>query len=142
MPQVHLYAILLTALMVAGCAPPNPRKAISGKVTLKDAQLDEGVIEFRPLEASSSGGPPATTAGSVIAEGAYSIEAEAGLVPGKYKVMISSANSKLPDNEDEIPGPSGNFVMKDRIPPEFNTRSKLTVEVTEQGENKFDFDIP
>lgn len=132
----------LSFLLVSGCAEVNPRKQLSGTVTLKGAKLDAGTIDFRPIEGTSAAGLPTTTAGAVITDGAYKIAAELGLVPGKYKVLISSGDGVTPDNEEGIPGPSGNFVSKDRIPPEFNVKSNVEVEVTEGGENVFNFDIP
>lgn len=133
---------LLSLVALAGCSPSNPRKAVSGTVTLHDLNLDEGTITFRPIPGTTPEGLPTTTGGAVITNGAYQIEAESGLVPGKYKVLITSGDGRTPDDPNEAPGPSGNFVSKDRIPPEYNTKSNVEVEVMEDGENVFDFPIP
>ncbi len=136
--------VVVTVLMVGflGCSPSNPRKEISGTVTLKNELLEDGMIMFRPIPGTTPEGLPTTTGGANIIQGVYKIDAEAGLVPGKYKVLITSGDGKTPDDPNEAPGPTGNFVSKDRIPPSFNSKSKVEVEVKEDGENVFDFPIP
>ena len=134
-------ALALSFSAMLGCGTPNPRKPISGKVTLKGVNLDEGTIDFLPI-AGTNAGLPSTTSGAVITQGIYDIAAESGLVPGKYRVLISSGDGRTPDNEDEMPGPSGNFVSKDRIPADYNVNSKVEIEVKEEGDNVFDFIIP
>ncbi len=133
--------VLVCLVVTAGCPKPNPRKEVSGKITLKGAPLDQGVIEFHPLYEGTAE-LPASMEAAVIANGDYKILAEQGLVPGKYKVLITSGDSINPSNPDGIPEPSGNFVSKDRIPPEFNSESKVEVEVTQAGPNVFNFDVP
>ncbi|MGN6134974.1 MAG: hypothetical protein ACTHOU_10760 [Aureliella sp.] len=140
--NLMVFGWLLSALLVAtGCSEANPRKEISGKVTLKSAPLDEGVVRFMPLPGGSDK-YPATQESGMIAQGDYKIPAEMGLTPGKYKVIITAGDSSAPADPDQPPGPGGNYVMKDRIPPEFNVNSKIEVEVTEEGPNQFNFDIP
>lgn len=133
--------LICLTLVTTGCGEDTHRKEITGKVTLKQQPLNEGVIEFVPLAGGTTENPATKEAG-MISNGQYTIAADAGLAPGKYKVLITAGDSTTPANPDEPPGPSGNFVMKDRIPPEFNSRSKLEVEVTDKGPNQFDFDIP
>ncbi len=142
MQLLRYLGLVLVLAAATGCGEANPRKAVSGKITLKGADLADGTITFRPIEGTSPAGMPSTTGGAVIANGVYSIVAESGLVPGKYKVLLSSGDGITPDNADEMPGPSGNFVSKDRIPPEYNVKSKVEIEVTEEGDNVFNFDIP
>ncbi len=142
MRLVFLSWLSLLLLFSTGCGEVNPRKEISGKVKLRGTNLDAGTIDFRPIEGTVAAGLPSTTAGAVITDGIYQIGAEYGLVPGKYKVLISSGDGITPDNEEGIPGPSGNFVSKDRIPPQFNVNSQVEIEVTDVGENIFDFEIP
>lgn len=133
--------LICVALAISGCEEPTHRREITGKVTLKQQPLKEGVIEFVPLGGGAEGSPATKEAG-IINNGEYTIPADAGLAPGRYKVLITSGDSSAAANPDEPPGPSGNFVMKDRIPPEFNSKSKVEVEVTDKGPNQFDFAIP
>jgi hypothetical protein len=131
------WLLMLGVAGLSGCGASDPRQQVSGKVTLKGQPLDEGIIEFQPLSETGS-----TKQGSLVKTGDYLIPKDAGLLPGKYKVMITAGDSQAPQSEDEIPGPTGNYVMKDRIPPEFNSKSKLEVEVAQSGKNVFDFTIP
>lgn len=139
--SVVLSGLACLAMLTSGCREASHRREITGKVLLKKQPLNDGVIEFIPLGAGS-GEFPATKEAAMITDGQYTIPADAGLAPGKYKVLITAGDSTAPANPDEPPGPSGNFVMKDRIPPEFNSESNVEVEVKEKGANNFDFDIP
>jgi hypothetical protein len=127
-------------VLIAGCGPANPRREVSGKVLFKSAPLDSGTITFIPLGGGKEG-VPATKEGGVITNGEYKILAETGLNPGKYQVIISSGDNIDPNNPDGLPGPTGNYVSKDRIPAAYNTASKQEVEVKDQGPNVFDWDI-
>jgi hypothetical protein len=79
--------------------------------------------------------------GAMIADGKYVIGQEEGLVPGKYRVVISSGEKNTSISEDGGPGPR-NIFSKERIPPEYNVQTKQEVEVTPAGPNQFDYAIP
>lgn len=126
------------ACFAVGCGKKgDERVGLTGTVSLQGKPLDRGNILFIP----STPGP--TQTGAEIKDGAFSIIKEQGLVPGKYKVSISSPDGKTPDaTSNQPPGPSGNFASKERIPPEFNTNSKEEIEVKADGPNQFEFKIP
>ncbi len=130
----------LFLLAITGCSPSNPRREVSGKVLFKGAPLDHGTITFNPLGGGKEG-VPTTKEGAAIENGEYKILAEMGLTPGKYQVIISSGDNIDPSNPDGMPGPSGNYVSKDRIPAAYNTASKQEVEVKDTPPNVFDWDI-
>jgi hypothetical protein len=110
---------------------------VSGTIKLQGASLRGGLIEFEPLDGQD------TKSGSVIAGGQYQVPRPQGLKPGKYRVRITSGDGKTPANPEDIAGPSTtNIVSRDRIPPEWNTRSTKEVSVNKKGPNKFDFEIP
>jgi hypothetical protein len=132
--------VLLASALYVGCGQDyGGRREITGTIKLKGQPLDQGQITFMPLSDDRS-----TQAGALIASGSYQIERAQGLVPGKYKVIITSGDGRTPaDQPDQAPGPSGaNIISKDRIPKDYNTHSKQEVEVTEKGPNVFDYDIP
>jgi len=135
-----LFALLLICC-VSACGEATYRKAITGSVSLKKEPLSDGIIQFTPMSGGSSE-YPATKESGMIAKGEYKIPAEVGLVPGKYRVVITSGDGGAPADPDQPPGPSGNYVMKDRIPPEYNVKSTVEVEVTQAGPNQFNFEIP
>ncbi|MEQ1830456.1 MAG: hypothetical protein ABL921_31145 [Pirellula sp.] len=137
MPRFLLSSTILlsTLFTFSGCGPNDGRLPISGNVTLKGQPLDEGVIEFASTSSKS---------GTLIKNGAYDIPRDQGLVPGTYKVIITSGDGRTPaDSPDGLPGPTGaNIVSKDRIPAEYNTKSNQEVNVSSTAKNKFDFAIP
>jgi len=134
----HLFVLFGFSLLglCAGCGDPNGRVPVEGRITLSGAPLDEGTIEFVSDQLRT---------GAMISNGDYSIPKSQGLLPGKYKVKITSGDGKTPIDaaDDFIPGPTGaNIVSKERIPAEYN--SKSTQEVTVEGNklNRFDYQIP
>lgn len=135
------YSLLRLALLIPvvavllGCGGSGGRERITGTIKFKGQLLDKGTIAFHPQD--TSGG--ATFEGSTITNGQYEVPAKQGLLPGKYKVVISSPDATA--KADPLPGESGPLA-KDRIPPEFGTAGNKVVEVKKGGPNVFDFDIP
>jgi len=125
--------VACAGLMVAGCGPGNPqgRLAISGKVSFEGQPLDQGSIQFSSVDRTSG-----IVSGAVIHNGSYSIEAEKGLPPGKYRVRVFSGEGAGPE---EMPGESTE-APKERIPAQYNTESTLEIEVS-RGNATFDFDL-
>jgi hypothetical protein len=118
-----------------GCGPASTRCAVGGSVTWKGQPLEYGSVTFL-----TSSGPPGPVGGALIRAGRYDIPASQGLEPGTYRVAIS------------WPGPGGTLTAeekaagaspraKERIPPQYNDDSRLTVEVQARGTNRFDFDL-
>ena len=132
-------------MFLAGCGDGlGNRQEVRGTVKLKGVLLDEGVIIFTPIgntEGESPGANAATKSGGLIKNGQYLVPRSAGLMPGKYRVVLSSGDGKTQAN-DGPPGPSGNIISVDRIPPEYNEESKQEIVVTEKGPNEFNYDIP
>jgi hypothetical protein len=171
--RLTIFAALLATL---GCGKegPNTRQALKGTVTLAGEALDEGSIQFVPIESGS-----AWRAGAMIVDGKYAIPREKGLPPGSYRVMISSG--VVPETEpltpeqlrERLPKPPSPEELKkladdkdkgkdkakdkdkgkavkttptdntqERVPAEFNSATRLKVEVRADAENVFDFSIP
>jgi hypothetical protein len=125
--------IALVAL--GGCGQRSDgRLPVSGTVRFQGKLLDRGSILFIPVAKGIQ-------SGTDITNGSYSIAAAQGLPPGKYRVAITSGDGRTPVSDDALPGPSGNFSSKDRIPPKYNIDSKLEAEVTAAGSNRFDFPL-
>jgi hypothetical protein len=120
---------------LAGCAGGEKRYGVSGVVKWQGRALDQGAITFLPEDPSLG-----ASGGAVIKDGRYRIAARSGLLPGRYKVMVTSADpSKAPD-PDAPPGPSGPL-PKDRVQPRYNAQTVLTAEVRPEGPNTFDFEV-
>src|SRR5262245_43389198 len=133
-----LLIVLAAAVSGAGCSDPHGgRVEVYGNVKLVGEPIDDGTIEFKPLDKQD------TTQGAQIVNGAYKIPRKQGLKPGKYLVSISSGDAKtrVTAEEETGPGPSRVHMAVDRVPEDWNIRSKQEVEV-KSSVNKFDFDIP
>jgi hypothetical protein len=126
-------------VVLAGCNPDyGGRMEVSGKVVLKGSPVKDGIIKFTPVTTGST----QSESGAQIVNGEYKMPAENGLMPGKYKVMLTAGDGRTRANSDEPPGPTGaNIISKDMIPPEYNVRSTQEVTVSEKGPNVFDYDI-
>jgi uncharacterized protein YcfL len=129
--------LILALLVLAGCSSdPMGRQAVSGTVLFKGQPLDQGRIQFVPVEK----GP--TESGAVIENGKYSIKRDNGLVPGAYKVSVWSYDQKgAKVRSDELPGESGATQYKERIQAKYNVRTTLTTEVKKDGSNTLDFKV-
>jgi hypothetical protein len=127
---------VLLALPWVGCSDPTGgREAVSGDIRFKGQPLDQGTIQFLPMDGQD------TTSGGPIADGRYTVAKADGLKPGKYQVVISSGDPKVHAPPDELPG-APFPVAKERIPKEYNTQTTQVVQVKAGGPNTFDFTIP
>ena len=125
--------------MVSGCGDARQRQEITGRVTLKGKPIEDGVINFAPLDGQETGD------GAQIVNGQYRIPKQKGLSPGRYRVSIIAGNGQpgAGDASPDSPNPSaGKRLPKERVPPEYNEKSKVVAEVTKGGKNEFDYDIP
>jgi hypothetical protein len=129
---------LLLLVSLPGCGPKSDRLAISGKVTLNGAPLDLGSIRF-----SSNGGGKLFASGAVVKDGEYHIPQLKGLPPGTYRVEINSPDTKAPlVTYRPAPGePVAPPTAPERVPAEYNSESKHSVEVSASKDNEFIFDI-
>ena len=131
--SIRLSAVL-AVMLLCGCGDQGAGIRAFGEVTLKGQPLDQGAIEFAPAAGQGS------LSGGVIQNGRYEIPASGGLEPGKYTIRITSTTGDAPP--DSIPGVDPPPTIIHRIGPGYNTRTKLTAELKQSGENKFDFHIP
>jgi hypothetical protein len=128
----------LLAFAIGGCAArtdqvdTQPRVEVSGTVTLDGKPLPAGTIQFDP-EAGEAGASSAAE----VAGGKFAIERSQGLVPGKYRISISSHRPRQ-IKPDEDPG-AAPAPRPETIPARYNTRTTLSKEVTADGPNQFDF---
>jgi len=123
--------------MLCGCSKGTGRLAVKGSVSFKGLPLPHGNIQFFPLEEGKG-----ESAGAMISKGEFVIPADKGMLPGKYKVVISCA--------EEMKNPPKNLARgsspptEEKLPPEFSSfdKTKATAEVNSAGKNIFDFIIP
>jgi hypothetical protein len=143
MPSIRttcgLFVAVSAALALPGCGGGGgdnlPRQGVSGTVTLNAQPLAQGTIQFTPLSQEQG-----TLAGGEIKDGKFTIDREAGPVPGGYKVMIFSSGGASTASTDAMPGMAPP-PPKELIPPQYNATTSLNVEVKAEGPNTFDFPL-
>lgn len=142
------YLVLLLAMMAAagGCGGDGlPRQPLSGKVTLDGQPIESAVVTFTPTNTSGS----STSAAAEVKSGSFSISRADGLIPGSYRVSISSTKEvpAKPSRKKETDSVTGEEItppsttLAEALPARYNTRSELTAEVAEAGPNEFTFTL-
>lgn len=131
-------AVPVVAAALAGCSRSAAgRVEVSGAVKILGQPLRDGSIRFVPLEGQD------TVSGALVVDGKYTVPRQNGLRPGKYLVQLTSGDGPTPANEEAAaPGGSANIVSADRVPEDWNVRSKQQVEVRPDAANRFDFEVP
>jgi hypothetical protein len=128
--------VCLSCLLFPGCGKSSDKLEVSGEVSLDGEPLDTGSITLTSLEGKK------TSTGAMIRDGKFEVPQEKGLLPGSYHVDISSADSKGPPVIVQgSPGGPGISVARERIPAEYNTNSKQSINVAKGGDNHFVFKI-
>ncbi|OWK38346.1 hypothetical protein [Fimbriiglobus ruber] len=124
---------LMTCLLVlAGCEPASDRRAVRGTVSFKAVPVNNGSIQFVSTDPAN-----ASRGGAMIKDGQFLVPAEYGLKAGKYRVEVT-----MPDSKPSSDGPPGAMKYpKELIPDRYNTKSTLTCDVKDSGENTFDFKL-
>ena len=126
-------ACILSLTLLLGCGSQDPRRGLSGTVTLDGEPLALGSISFRGLRGTS--GP---TAGGEIKEGQFIVPRDGGTFTGTFRVEISATRKTGKQVQDPLLG-----MMVDEfeqiIPKQYNLQSELSVEVTADGPNEYEF---
>ena len=133
-----LAATALFFVAVPGCGPRSDRLEVSGTVNLNGVPLDEGAIRL-----TSTGSEKLFASGAMVQNGEFKVPQEKGLPPGTYLVEISAPDTKAPlAVQKTAPGePALPPTAPERIPAEYNSQSKHTVEVSADSDNHFVFNI-
>lgn len=129
---------VLAMMFASGCGQGDAsgRQAISGTVTFQGKPLDHGTLQIISLDPGKQ-----AISGGMIKDGKFSIAADKGLPPGKYRVRISSPEEGSAGAAPAMPGDPAP-VAKERIPPEYSgPESKLEIEITKRGKNDFNLEI-
>ncbi len=134
------FAFLLGVIVpgtLSGCAEPQLRQEVSGEIKLDGRLLEDGIINFAPLDGQATGD------GAQIVNGKYRIPEDKGLLPGKYKVTIYAGDGRSGAGDASPDPPRGSLKPgKERVPPQYNQNSKVIKEVKKGEKNIFDFNIP
>ncbi len=130
------FLLFLMILLAGGCSESSGKLVVKGTVSFKGLKLANGNIQFFSVEPGKG-----DSAGTIIKDGLYEIPSVHGLIPGKYKVVISCAEeAKVPPLSFKGSSPP----TVEKLPPEFSSfeKSVQVVEVTAKGKNFFEFMIP
>jgi len=119
-------AASLMLLSVCGCGPATG--TVSGNVTIDGQPLDKGIISFAAAEGTEQ------PASADIANGHY----QATMQVGKKFVQISAPIS-VGKRKADAPGVPPEDIWQERLPPKFNSESKLEFEV-KPGANAKDWE--
>ena len=132
--QFRTLCCALTVALLAGCGggSDGPTEyAVTGTVTFDGEPLAEGSLLFIDPAGKSRSYP------GVIKEGVFSSE----MTAGKKTVQITAIR---PDPGKTVPsgdGLSQEPAFEQYIPAKYNKKSTLEIEVTDSGDNKFEFDL-
>jgi hypothetical protein len=113
-------------LIASGCASGPAMYTVEGAVSIDGQAIANGDIIFDSLD------PHIPSAAGKITDGAYVFKTQAG--PKRVRIF---ATRPIPGTEGK--GLMGTSLLETIVPPEFNTNSDLTVEVTAEGTKRFDF---
>jgi hypothetical protein len=125
--------------MLIGCGKSSTveRQEITGTVKFRGRPVDDGYIRFAPLDGQPSGDS------AQIVKGKYTIVRAKGMYPGKYRVSIWAGNEMSGAGDASPDSPhAGKPQARERIPAKYNNESELVREVTQDGPNEFNFEIP
>jgi hypothetical protein len=143
--RLAFIGLLIISAINSGCGARSELAAIKGRVKFKNGEvINRGTIEY-----TLTGATTVDQSGARIVDGAYEIPQDKGLRPGKYIVRIYSPSSLLsPQGAQAVPGarPTGGGgqtpqLPQERVSPEFNSQSKLIVEVNGEAVQTFDFEV-
>ena len=118
--------VVAVYLAAVGCG--RPAGVVStGTVTLDGKPVASGAIVFKPEDRSVA------AEGSMIEAGRFRVVGK----PGKRRVEIS-ASAPAPGTPDP---PTGPVQFVEIVPPRYNAKSTLSVDVKEPGPNTFTFEL-
>lgn len=126
-------------MAIPGCGDTGPQRvAVQGMVQFDGRPITDGLIRFIPLEGTH--GPESAAA---IVNGKYDLDVAGGPPAGNLRVEIrqggmvpaalTSENSATAHQKYQVP--------QNKIPPQFNEKSSLSVEAVAGKINTFDFDL-
>ena len=131
---------VICGLMLVGCTQSEyPLAPVSGMVKLDGQPLADAVVNFQPMATEGNNAGPGST-GRTDASGRFELTTMDdlnGAVVGKHKVRIYSYSPESPSVSDED---DANTPVE-KVPDQYNYRSRLEFEVPSAGTQAADFDL-
>lgn len=135
------------AIAVCGCSSNPKTVEVTGTVTYDGKPVEGAIVTFGPTAEDGEAASAKTDASGNFTLSTF--EKDDGAIPGKYNVGITKTESVGGMSKDEEhaaveagkPVKQAELVAK--IPPKYGdpAKSGLTAEVTEGGENHFEFKL-
>ncbi len=142
-PRVLVSAALaLPALLAAGCGRGSSVAPVSGAITMDGKPLPNAAVFFQPIGSEKNINPGPGSDAMTDANGKYTLKVvgtkQIGAVVGWHRVEISAyiRDKKIDPKSDQRERPPKNLV-----PPEYNDKTTLEIEVPRAGTNKADFNV-
>lgn len=132
----------LVLLACTGCTAnsDDARVAVHGTVNLDGKPLEAAAIVFH-----CGNGEDKVTAFGFVENGSYEIAAKEGPLAGQARVEFQPKPVELAEFEAALDQPAARRTRPKLdvvpIPAQYGAKTTLTVNVTADGENKFDFDL-
>ena len=131
---------LFVLCLFAGCrTSPYEIAPVSGTVQLEGKPLADAVVNFQPIATDGNDAGPGST-GRTDENGKFvlkTVDDFDGAVVGKHKVRIYSYSPESPSSSDEDDANT----PTEKVPEEYNYKSKLTFTVPSDGTEAADFDL-
>jgi len=120
---------------IAGCS--DGKVTVRGAATVDGQPIAEGSISLEPADGQ---GP---TTGGMIKAGQYELSGEAAVIPGEKIVRIVGLRETGKMVPAGPPAPKGSMIAElvQCVPPQYNDKSELRVEVTPGKSNTHDFHL-
>lgn len=142
-PAIAAALVLSIALACGGCgrsSSAGARAGVHGEVRLDGKPVEAAVIAFHCSE-----GEKKVIALGIVEKGKYQLDKDKGPLVGRAQVRfepkpVAEAEFDAAIEKAARTRRSPKLVVMP-LPPQYGENSKLTVDVTEDGENKFDFDL-
>jgi hypothetical protein len=106
---------------------------------LNGHKLSQGVITFFPSLRMIEGNT--VVGGAMIENGVFSIPAYAGLIPGKYKIAIHSAEHRGEHHRDHREPGNHHAVPQELIPAKYNAATVLEIEINDHAIKNMKVDL-
>ena len=116
-------------VMLTGCGGGDGNVATTGTVTMVGKPLTKGFVQFSDLNGQ-------TAVGNLDAEGRFEVRSsrtESGMKPGKYQVAVVAWEVEPDMDVEGVPMVDPTFMNPNTSP--------LEAEVTEDGDNTFEFAV-
>jgi hypothetical protein len=123
--------------LVVQCGCSDGKVVVRGSATVDGLPIDEGSISLEPADGQ---GP---TTGGMIKAGKYELTGNAAAVPGEKIVRIVGLRQTGKMIRAGPPAPPGTMIpeMVQCVPPQYNDKSQLRVDVKAGKPNTHDFHL-